>query len=76
MSEPEVVTVQEAYYDANTDSVCWVVKLASGKEAELFWLREEFGPTFKLNPDHLPPSLIQGLCDKMVGKEIRVVVGG
>jgi hypothetical protein len=75
MNDPQPVTVKEAYYDKATDTVCWVVAMENGKEAEVFWLREEFGPTFNISPE-IPEALIVEFCSRMVGKNIKLIVGG
>lgn len=74
MSQPQKVKIKAAYYDESIDSVIWTVKLPDGREADLIWLREEFGASFNIK-DEIPVSIIKGFCKDMVGKERLLTIG-
>lgn len=73
MSQPQKVKVEQAVYNAEGDTVSWIVTLASGQKADLVWRRADFGPTFKINA-LIPVPLVEEFCQNMIGKEINLVV--
>jgi len=73
MSKTQRVKIIAAHYDAASDTVAWQVKLKNGKDADIVWLRSDFGATFGIDKV-LPVSIVEKNCVDMVGKEVNLLI--
>jgi hypothetical protein len=66
------VKVLTAEYDQKSDTVTWTVELENGKNADLVWLRDDFGPSF--NYGILPVEAINAFNEAIIGKVVNLQV--
>ena len=71
---PQRVKVLAAVYDQASDTVAWQVRLADGREADLVWLRQDYGQeVFKIN-GVMPVAIVEESCQKVLNKEYNLKV--
>lgn len=69
----ERVKIKNTDYHEESDTISWTVTLNNGNDADLVWMRSEFGECFGIK-GVMPPNLVEEFNKKMLNKEINLVV--
>lgn len=71
---PEKVRVLQAVLDRQSQYMLWLVELENGDRYPMEWRRSDIKVSFKLKHDPTDEEIDTFLCNKMIGREINLII--